>query len=324
MRVLVTGADGFVASHLCEYLIRRGCYVIGLVRRTSGCRLKNIGHLSGKMEIVWGDVTDATQMRGVTYGVDVIFHLAAMSHVAYSIGNPEEAYLQNVIGGFNILEASRDNDVKRIVHAGSAEVYGTMADELLTEKDPLLPRSAYAASKASVDRLMYAYWCSYRTPVVMARFFGIYGPRQSPEKAIPKFIGQVFSGSPITIYGDGRQTRDYMYVADCVEAYGKLGLDAGSEVIGEVVNVARGDRIEIGEVAKAIREAMAQFGVYVVGISYEGNLREAEAPHLACDPKKIHTLIDWDPTVEFRTGISRTIGYYKAHPELFEGLGRRL
>jgi len=324
MKTLVTGADGFVASFLCEYLLERGCDVVGLVKRNSGCILKNIKHLESKMRIVWGDMTDASLLLRLTRDVDIVFHLAAQSHVAYSLVNPEETFHHNTIGSLHLLEAARVNKVRRIIHAGSAEVYGSTTDKPLTEDSPLVPRSAYAAGKVAVDRLMYAYWASYETPVVMSRFFGIFGPRQSFEKAIPKFVYQFVRSLPVTIYGDGSQTRDFMYVTDCAEAYGKLGLDAKEEVLGEVVNIGTGGRISVKQVAEAICRLLKESGVESKSkLTFDYHLRSGEAPFLVCEPQKLKRFIDWKPKVSFEDGMRKTIDYYLKHLDWMDLVGIR-
>jgi dTDP-glucose 4,6-dehydratase len=324
MRVLVTGADGFVASFVCEYLLERGCEVVGLVKRNSGCILKNLKHLEDSMRIVWGDITDASLLLRISAGVDIVYHLAAQSHVAYSLVNPEETFYQNTVGSLHLLEAARLNNVKRVIHAGSAEVYGSTEDKPLTEESPLIPRSAYAAGKVAVDRLMYAYWASYQTPVVMSRFFGIFGPRQSPEKAVPKFIHQFARDLPVTIYGEGEQTRDFMYVTDCAEAYGKLGLDASDEVLGEVINIAAGRRTSMKQVAETIHALLPEFGINSKSeLSFDHNLRAGEAPYLVCQPDKLRRFVDWQPRVTFEDGMRQTIEFYLKHLDRIDQVGKR-
>jgi len=323
-KVLVTGADGFVASFVCEYLLERGCDVVGLVKRNSGCILKNIKHLENEMQIIWGDIDDSSLMLRITRGVDVIFHLAAQSHVAYSLVNPEETFLQNTIGSFYVLEAARFNTVRRVIHAGSAEVYGGLEDKPLDEDSSLMPRSSYAAGKVAVDRLMYSYWCSYKTPVVMSRFFGIYGPRQSFEKAVPKFIHQFVRNLPVTVYGEGNQTRDFMYVTDCAQAYGKLGLDASDEVLGQVINIAAGNRVTVRDIATTIRSLLPEFGIQTRSeLTFDHHLRPGEAPYLFCEPRALRKYIDWKPTITFKDGMRKTIEYYLEHLGRIDLVGSR-
>ena len=200
--VLVTGADGFIPSYVCDRLVELGTNVTALVRRNSSNEIKSISHLKNKLKIRWGDITDLSLLILETKNTDIIYHLGAQSHVQYSLHNPLETYQTNTIGTINVLEAGRINDVKRIIHAGSAEVYGKPEKVPITEDHPLVPRSPYAAGKVAADRLMFSYYCAYNLPVVMPRFFGIYGPRQSIEKAIPKFILNIQNNIPPVIYGD--------------------------------------------------------------------------------------------------------------------------
>lgn len=303
-RVLVTGADGFLPSYVCEKLVASGARVTALVRRNSSCILKNIGHLTKDLQVVWGDITDFSSMLRLTRDIEIIYHLAANSHVAYSIVQPGESFQIQTVGTQNILEAARLNEVERIIHAGSAEVYGVTDDFQIPESSPLLPRSPYAAGKVAADRLMYSYWCSYRTPVVMPRFFGIYGPRQSLEKAIPKFIRKAHAGEPIPIYGDGSQTRDFMFASDAAEAYAELGVADG--VIGKPINIGTGVKYEILSVAKDILRVMKSD----VAIEKDMNLKEGEASHLVADPTLLETVLEWQPKVSWEDGLERTVRFF--------------
>ena len=235
-KVLVTGADGFIPSFVCDRLVELGANVTALVRRNSSNVIKSIPHLVDKIKIRWGDITDLSLLVSETRDTEIIYHLGAQSHVQYSLHNPVETYQTNTIGTMNVLEAARINDVKRIVHAGSAEVYGKPGTVPIEENHPLEPRSPYAAGKVASDRLMFAYYCTYDLPVVMSRFFGIYGPRQSIEKAIPKFILQIHNNKVPCVYGDGKQSRDYMFVTDAADAYTRLGL--ADNVVGQALNLS--------------------------------------------------------------------------------------
>jgi len=303
-RVLVTGADGFLPSYVCEKLVERGARVTALVRRNSSCILKNIGHLTNDLDVVWGDITDFSSMVRLTEDIEIIYHLAANSHVAYSIVQPAESFQIQTMGTLNILEAARLTGVERIIHAGSAEVYGVTEDMRIPETAPLLPRSAYAAGKVAADRLMYAYWCSYGTPVVMPRFFGIYGPRQSLEKAIPKFIRNARSGEPIPIYGDGTQTRDFMFGSDAAEAYAELGVADG--VIGKPINIGTGVKYPIISVARDILRVLKSD----TPIEMDMNLKQGEASHLVADPTFLKTVLQWQPRVTWEEGLERTVRYF--------------
>lgn len=317
-RVLVTGADGFIPSYVCESLVAKGARVRALARRNSSNLLKNIAHLKDKVEVVWGDVQDFSKVIEAAKGIDVIYHLAANSHVAYSIHYPVESFQIQTTGMINVLEAARLHSVERIIHAGSAEEYGETHDTLIGEDFPLLPRSPYAAGKVAADRLMYSYWCSYGTPVVMARFFGVYGPRQSIEKAIPKFILQIFNNEAITLYGDGTQTRDFMYGSDAGEAYAELGV--ANDVVGKVINIGTGVKYPILKVAEDIRELMGGKGAIVKDMS----IKPGEATHLVADPGLINDTLSWTPKVSWKEGLQKTIDFYVKNVEKYKGFAGRV
>jgi len=317
-KVLVTGADGFIPSYVCETLVQKGARVVALVRRNSSSVLKNIGHLKKDLEVVWADIQDSSTMIRLTKGVEIIYHLAANSHVAYSILQPVESFTIQAVGTINILEAARINDVGRIIHAGSAEEYGETRDTQIAEDFPLLPRSPYAAGKVAADRLMYSYWCSYGTPVVMSRFFGIYGPRQSAEKAIPKFIFQCMDGQDISMYGDGSQTRDFMYGTDAGEAYAELGV--ANNVVGGVVNIGTGKKYPILKVAEDIVRLMGA----KVKIAKDMNLKPGEASHLVANPTLLQKTLGWKPVVSWEDGLSKTIDFFTKNRARYADLAGRV
>lgn len=319
-KVFVTGADGFIPSYVCERLVESSARVKALVRRNSSSILKNIGHLKDDLEIVWGDVQDGSSMIRMTKGIDIIYHLAANSHVAYSIIHPAESFMIQCSGTLNILEAARFNDVERVIHAGSAEEYGLTENVRIKEDFPVIPRSSYAAGKVAADRLMYSYWCSYGTPVVMSRFFGIYGPRQSVEKAIPKFIFQVLKGESVSIYGDGSQTRDFMFGTDAAKAYAELGVTDG--VVGTVINIGTGKSYSIHRVAEDIIRLMGK--VEESEIHKDMNLKPGEASHLVADPTYLKTVLQWEPEVDWEEGLQKTIDFYLSNKDRYEHVAGRV
>lgn len=317
-KVLVTGADGFIPSYVCETLVQKGANVTALVRRNSSSLLKNIGHLKNDLKVVWGDIQDLPTLIRLTKGVEIIYHLAANSHVAYSIVSPVESFTIQTTGTINVLEATRINGVQRMIHAGSAEEYGETRDVQIAEDFPLLPRSPYAAGKVAADRLMYSYWCSYDTPVVMSRFFGIYGPRQSAEKAIPKFIFQALDGDDITLYGDGSQTRDFMFGTDAGEAYAELGV--ADNVIGRVVNIGTGKKYPIAMVAEDVVRMMGSKS----RIAKDMNLKPGEASHLVADPSLLQKTLGWKPVVSWEDGLRRTIDFFVKRKDRYGDLAGRV
>ena len=314
LNVLVTGADGFIPSFVCDRLVELGANVTALIRRNSSNEIKSIPHLIDKLKIRWGDITDLSLLLEETKEIDVIYHLGAVSHVQYSLYNPVETYQTNTLGTMNVLEASRINNVKRVVHAGSAEVYGKPETVPIEENHPLEPRSPYAAGKVASDRLMFAYYCTYGLPVVMPRFFGIYGPRQSIEKAIPKFILQIHNKKSPCVYGDGKQSRDYMFVTDAADAYTRLGL--ADNVIGQAMNIGTGIETDIATLARLIIKIMGA----KIEPNFTGKINPGEAGRLVCNPSKGMKMLNWKPTVSLEDGLKQTVDYYLKNTHLYKFL----
>ena len=314
LNVVVTGADGFIASHLCEYLASKNSNVIGLVRRNSGGLFKNLNEIKNKIKIKWADTQDLSIVTELTKDTDIIYHLAAQSHVGHSIFNPYETIVNNVVSTLNVLEAARKNNVKRIIHAGSSEIYGKPLCVPINIKHPLHPRSPYAAAKGAAEHLMESYYHTYGLPVVMSRFFNIYGPRQGLDQVIPKFILQVLSQKHITIYGNGTQTRDYTYVSDAVKAYAILAITPKIE--GKVLNFGSGKEIQIKKLAELIIKLCNTKGE----LKFSKKLRTGETPRLLSDYKIAKRITKWKPTVDFETGLLKTIDYFKQRTHLVSNL----
>jgi UDP-glucose 4-epimerase len=314
LNVLVTGADGFVSSHLCEYLEKQKANVTALLKRNSTGIFKNLDDLKEKITIKWGDTQDLSLITEISKNVDVIFHLAAQSHVGYSIYNPYETVINDVISTLNVLEASRKNDVQRIVHAGSSEIYGNPKYVPIDEKHPLQPRSTYAAAKASSENLLESYYHSYDLPVVMSRFFNIFGPRQGLDQAIPKFILQAENNKNITIYGDGKQSRDYTFVSDAVKAYALLGITPNIE--GKVMNFGTGNEIKIKDLAKLIIKLTDSKSKII----FDKKLRSGETPRLIADATLAKKTLKWKTSINLETGLKKTIPYYEKRKHLIANL----
>ena len=314
MNILVTGADGFVASHLCEYLLNKNAKVTALIKRNSGGTFKNINGIKDKVSIKWGDTQDLSLMMEATKEQDIVYHLAAQSHVGHSIYNPYETVVNNVISTLNILEAGRKNDIKKIIHAGSSEIYGDPKYVPIDEKHPLQPRSPYAAAKGAAENLLESYYHTYGLPVVESRFFNIYGPNQGLDQAIPKFILQCLNERKITIYGDGMQTRDYTFVEDAVHAYGLLGIKKGLE--GKVINFGAGKEITIKELAELIIKLTKSKSK----LDFSKKLRTGETPRLLCDPKFAKNELGWSAKTDIVTGLEKTVEYFRGKEHLVSNL----
>ena len=247
-RILVTGGAGFIGSHLAEDLVKKGHYVKIMDDFSTG----NVNNIRGlfnyrNFKMIRGSITDRELLAKATSNVDVVFHLAAQIHVDRSIIEPRHTFDVNTLGTLNILDAALENDIELVVYASTSEVYGSAKYVPMDEDHPLNPASPYAATKAAADRLCFSYYNTYKLPVVIVRCFNTYGPRQKGSgyaAAIPMFIKRALAGLPPVIYGDGKQTRDYMYVKDTVDAY-NLVLNSHNNILGKAINFGTGKEISI-------------------------------------------------------------------------------
>src|SRR5438034_7969203 len=309
-RVLVTGGAGFIPSNFIHHLLAKTPYeVVSLDALTYAGNLDNLtGAMSHeRLSFVQGDIRDVELVRDVVSQVDVIVNAAAESHVEKSIEEGAREFVTtNVEGTQILLDAIRDAPVERFILFSSSEVYGTAESASMDEEHPLNPRSPYAATKAGADRLAYAYYVTYGLPVVIVRPFNNYGPRQHPEKVIPRFITQALQDQPLTIHGDGHASRDWLFVDDDAEAIEAL-IDAPLDsVAGEVVNVATGIDISVADIASLVLE--------VVG-SDAGVVHVPERPgqvdrHIG-STDKLERLTGWRARTSFEAGLERTVAWYR-------------
>lgn len=254
-KILITGAAGFIGSNLAEDFVKND-YSVKIIDNFSSGNVNNILGLFNykNFKMIRGSITNKELITKATSDVDVVFHLAAQIHVDRSIIEPRHTFEVNTLGTLNILDAALENDIELVVYASSSEVYGSAKHVPMSEDHPLNPASPYAASKAAADRLCYSYYNTYKLPVVVVRCFNTYGPRQRDTgyaAAIPKFMRRALSDLPPVIYGDGKQTRDYMYVKDAVNAY-KLVLKSYESILGKAVNFGTGKEITITKLANTI------------------------------------------------------------------------
>src|ERR671931_421885 len=252
-RVLVTGGAGFIPSNFIRHLLAKTAYdVVSLDALTYAGNLDNLADVMSheRLSFVHGDIRDVDLVREVVTEVDVIVNAAAESHVAKSIAEGGREFVTtNVEGTQILLDAIRESPVERFVLISSSEVYGTAAYAPMDEEHPLNPRSPYAATKAGGDRLAYSYFVTYGLPIVILRPLNNYGPRQHPEKVIPRFITSALLDEPLTVHGDGHASRDWLYVDDDAEAI-EAAIEAPLELVaGEVINVATGIDISVTEIA---------------------------------------------------------------------------
>jgi len=326
-RLLVTGADGFIGSHLCEQLVLAGHDVRAFVLYNS---FNSWGWLDSldeavveKLDVFCGDIRDPHGVRTAVAGCDVIFHLAALIAIPYSYHSPDTYVDTNIRGTLNLLQAARDAGVERFVHTSTSEVYGTARFVPITEEHPLQGQSPYSATKIGADQLALSFFRSFDTPVTVLRPFNTYGPRQSARAVIPTVITQIARGARVIKLGALHPTRDFNYVQDTVSGF--VAAAETDAALGEVVNVGSNFEISIGDLARLIAEVM---GAEVSVELDEQRLRPpaSEVDRLWADNSKARELLGWQPQFGgldgFRRGLAETAAWfadednlrrYKAH-----------
>lgn len=308
--VLVTGADGFMGSHLTERLLECGAKVTAFVRGTSvvGTHrydVKNISHLKDRISIIAGNIASSDTIRLIKEACpDIILHLAAEAYVPKSFTQPLDVYDVNLTGTLYVLEAARElPNLQRVVITSSSEVYGSYSHPI-SEQNLLNPTSPYGASKVAADRSAYAWRVTYGLPVSIIRPFNTYGPRHTYD-VIPKFIDLALQGKPLTIYGTGLQSRDFTYVSDTVNGFMLMGIHPNA--VGQVVNFGAGTEITI----KQIAEDVVRLCGSTSSISYDAS-RLAEVGTLTCDSSTAKGLFGWEPIVSLEEGLTANIEWMKS------------
>ncbi len=307
-KILVTGADGFIGSHLTEALVRQGHEVRAFTLYNSFSAWGWLDHCAedvrGKFAVFQGDVRDPNGVRTAMKGCDTVLHLAALIAIPYSYHSPDTYVDTNVKGTLNVLQAARDLDVSRLVHTSTSEVYGTARFVPITEQHPLQGQSPYSATKIAADQLAYSFYASFRMPVVIARPFNTYGPRQSARAVIPTIITQIASGQRRIRLGAVTPTRDFNYVADTVAGFiAAMQSDAG---LGEVVNFGSNFEISVGDTARLIAEMM-QVDIEVETDEMRLRPANSEVERLWADNSKAKQLFGWAPAYGGRDGFARGI-----------------
>ena len=299
----MTGGAGFIGSHLVDELVGRGYKVVVLDNFRSG-RMENVSqHLkSDNFKLVDGDVRDRRVVKGAMDGVDAVVHLAALIDVEESVNNPIETHDVNVTGTLNVLEEAVRKDIKRFVYASSTAVYGEVNPLPLSEDCPPRTVSPYAASKASAECYCKAFYGSYGLDAVILRYFNVYGPRQERNPysgVITRFLNNVSSGEPLVVYGDGEQTRDFVYIDDVVDAT-MLALE-GSNLADETFNVCTGKPTAINELAQVVKEVSGRNVQIVYDKARKGDLRYNYG-----DPAKAEEVLGFKAKVTLRKGLEYT------------------
>lgn len=308
-KILVTGADGFIGSHLTESLLAMGCNVKALSLYNSFNDWGWLEVIKGKekLDVVCGDVRDPHFCKEITKNIDVIFHLAALIAIPYSYVAPDSYVDTNVKGTLNICQAAKENGCERVIHTSTSEVYGTAQYVPIDEKHPLQPQSPYSASKIGADQMALSFHLAFGLPVTIARPFNTYGPRQSARAVIPTIITQIAAGKKQIQLGDVSPTRDFNYVLDTCRGF--IALAESDETIGEVVNIGSGAEVTVGDTLNLIKELMHSD---VAFITDENRLRpkNSEVFRLCCDNTKIHQLTGFQPQYALKEGLQNCIDWF--------------
>lgn len=307
--VLVTGADGFIGSHLTEMLVSRGAKVRALSQYNS---FNNWGWLEDlecldQIEVMCGDIRDPNFCRRLTKDINVVYHLAALIAIPYSYDAPDSYVDTNVKGTLNICQAARDNGCQRVIHTSTSEVYGTAQYVPIDEKHPLQAQSPYSASKIGADAMAMSFYNAFKLPITIARPFNTYGPRQSSRAVIPTIIGQIASGQKTIKLGDVSPTRDFNYVLDTCRGF--IALAESDASYGETVNIGSNFEISVGDALDKIKEIMNSDVEFVVD---DQRLRPggSEVFRLWCDNTKIRELTSFEPEYSIDVGLKLTIDWF--------------
>jgi NAD dependent epimerase/dehydratase len=319
-RVLVTGAGGFIGSHLVELLVRSGAHVRAMThyngRSDVGMLADVAPDVRDSIEIMPGDITDPFLVRRAVEGMDTVFHLAALIAIPYSYRAPASYVATNVTGTLNVLEAVRDLGVSRMVHTSTSEIYGTARYTPIDEQHPPQPQSPYAAAKLSGDYLAESFHRTFGTPVAIIRPFNTYGPRQSARAVIPTIAAQLVAGKRTIALGDLRPVRDLTYVTDT--ARGFLAVAETDGCIGKVTNVGNGKGITIGDLARLLGEVAGRDDFEIVEDPQRLRPPTSEVFELIADTSRAQELFDWKPQVSLREGLANVVAYVRENIHRFD------
>ena len=319
MKVLVTGADGFIGSHLTEELVKKGYDVRAFAYYNS---FNTWGWLDSlpediikHVDVFTGDIRDPNGVRTAMKGIDEVFHLAALIAIPFSYHSPDSYVDTNIKGTLNVLQAARDLDIRKIMVTSTSEVYGTAQYVPINEKHPYQGQSPYSATKIGADRLAESFYRSFELPVSIVRPFNTYGPRQSARAVIPTIITQLLSGATEIKLGSLTPTRDFNYVKDT--AAGFIAIAESDKTVGEEINIATGQEISIGDLAK---EIISQINPNAHIVCDEERLRpdKSEVNRLLGDNNKLKTLTDWEQRYTFSQGIAETIEWLRVNLDRYK------
>jgi dTDP-glucose 4,6-dehydratase len=313
--VLVTGAGGFIGSHLAERLVEMGADVRGFFRYTSGGGRGWIDHAAADVrnaiDPVLGDLRDADAVQHAVRGIDLVFHLGALVGIPYSYVHPRETFDTNVTGTLNVVTAARDHEVSLLVHTSTSETYGTATYVPIDEKHPLQAQSPYSATKIAADKLVESFQHSFAVAVTTVRPFNTYGPRQSPRAVIPTIASQALHGTNVVL-GNLSPTRDFTYVSDTVEGFIRA---AAVATIGQTFNLGSGEEISVGGLVELVGEILGT-QLHVEHDPRRDRPEASEVDRLVSDNTRAREVLRWEPTVSLRDGLGRTLEWIGATRQL--------
>ena len=317
-KVFVTGAGGFIGSHLCSKLVKEGAFVTAMLHYNSRSDWSNLEFIDTEIKkslyVVKGNIEDSSFMDLQTKGQDIIFHLAALIGIPYSYEAPLSYVKTNIQGTVNVLESARKNEIPLIINTSTSETYGTAQYTPIDELHPMQGQSPYSASKISADKLSEAYYNSFETPVITVRPFNTYGPRQSSRAVIPTIISQLLTEKNLSL-GDLSPVRDFTYVEDTVDGF--INAAIYNKHIGEVINLGYGKAASIGEISRIIMEIM---GINKEIISDHSRIRpkDSEVMNLISNNSKAKNLINWEPKIDLRKGLMKTIDFISNNLDFYK------
>jgi len=310
VRYLITGGAGFIGSHLVEHLVAAGDDVTVLDDLSSG-RRANLAAVRGQIRFIRGSVTDLNTCRRAVERVDCVLHHAAVTSVQRSVDEPVVTHQVNATGTLNVLLAARDKGVRRVVYAGSTSAYGNPATLPNSEEHVTRPLSPYAASKLAGEDYCVACQATYGLETVVLRYFNIFGPRQDPNSqyaaVVPRFITTALAGEPPTIFGDGKQTRDFVFIANVVHANLLAARAPAADVSGQVFNIGSGKGVSVNQLWEHIRRLA---GVPLAPLYTQG--RAGEVRDSVAELARARRLLGYAPIVDFEEGLRQTIAFYRA------------
>jgi NAD dependent epimerase/dehydratase len=314
--VLITGAGGFIGSHLTERLIETGARIRAFVHYNA---LGRWGWLDGlsigdNVEVITGDVCDRDSVRGAMKGCDLVYHLAALIAIPYSYSAPGSYLRTNIEGTLNVLQVARDLDVERVVHTSTSEVYGTARYVPIDEGHPLQGQSPYSASKIAADKMAESFYRSFGLPVVTVRPFNTFGPRQSARAVIPTIISQSLMGNTIKL-GNLNPTRDLNYVANTVEGF--LLASVSPDLDGQTINLGSGREISIGDLVQLIARLLGKKSIEITNEHQRMRPDKSEVERLLSDNTLARKLLGWNPSIGLEEGLTRTIEWIRQNMERY-------